>query len=245
MTGPLISVIVPAYNAGRFLPEAIASIQAQNYPEIEILLIDDGSTDNTPEIAAGFGSAVRYFRKPNGGQASARNLGLREARGEIFAFLDADDQWPENKLALQLPRLTVDDATDVVSGRIRYVALPGALMLNYRFEGPDQTVAHIHLGAALYRRSAFQKVGPFDETLHVGEDQDWFLRAREQGLKIVVMREVTLLYRLHDSNITRGASAEKLELILLVRKSLERRRKDGAAKELPGWSSFDEPPKTP
>ena len=117
MTGPLISVIVPAYNAGRFLPEAIASIQAQNYPEIEILLIDDGSTDNTPEIAAGFGSAVRYFRKPNGGQASARNLGLREARGEIFAFLDADDQWPENKLALQLPRLTVDDATDVVSGR--------------------------------------------------------------------------------------------------------------------------------
>jgi glycosyltransferase involved in cell wall biosynthesis len=244
VTTPLISAIVPSYNAARFLPEAIASIQAQNYPAIEILLIDDGSTDNTPEIAAGYGSAVRYFQKPNGGAASARNLGLREARGEIFAFLDADDQWPERKLAVQLPRLAAADAPDVVSGRIRYIALPGALMLDYRFEGPDQTVAHIHLGAALYRRSAFQAVGPFDESLHVGEDQDWFLRAREQGLKIVVMRDVTLHYRLHDSNITRGASAEKLELIQVVRKSLERRRRDGPAKELPAWSSFDEPPKT-
>ena len=242
MTGPLISVILPVYNMGRYVAEAVASIQAQRYEPLEILLIDDGSTDDTPKVAARFGDAIRYIRKPNGGAASARNTGLQEARGEIIATLDADDQWPENKLALQVPRLLAADEPDVVSGRIRYVELPGALMLDYRFEGPDQTVAHIHLGAALYRRRAFDQVGGFDESLRVGDDQDWFLRARELGLKVVVMHEVTLLYRLHDSNMTRGATAEKLELAAVIRKSLERRRKaGGVAKELPTWSSFDDP----
>ncbi len=105
MKGPLVSVIVPCYNAARFLPEALATIRAQRYEPLEILVVDDGSTDNTPDVVSGFGSEVRYLRKPNGGPASARNLGLREARGEWIAFLDADDQWPEGKLELQAGRL--------------------------------------------------------------------------------------------------------------------------------------------
>lgn len=241
MKGPLVSVIVPCYNAARFLPEALATIRAQRYEPLEILVVDDGSTDNTPDVVSGFGSEVRYLRKPNGGPASARNLGLREARGEWIAFLDADDQWPEGKLELQAGRLETDPSLDVVTGRIQYIAIAGGEIPNIPFEGPDNTLAFIQLGAGLYRRRAFDRAGVFDETLRFSEDHDWFLRAREAGLKIAVLSEVTLLYRLHESNMTRHVPPQAYALATVIHKSLERRRKQsGAAAELPMWSSFDE-----
>ncbi len=241
MSNPLVSAIVPCYNAAGFLANAITSIRRQQYSPLEIIIVDDGSTDDSPAVAASLGADVRYIRKANGGPGSARNAGLREAQGELVAWLDADDEWPEGKLEVQVGRLAADPALDVVSGRTRYVRLPGALWLDYRFEGPDNTVAHIHLGAAVIRRRAFDAVGDFDESLRIGEDQDWFMRAREENLKIVVVREVTLDYQLHGSNMTRGATADEMGLIAVVRKSLERRRrKHGAARELPTWSSLDE-----
>jgi glycosyltransferase involved in cell wall biosynthesis len=241
MNGPLVSVIVPCYNAARLLPEAVASIHAQRYEPLEILVVDDGSTDETPAVASGFGSAIRYFQKPNGGPASARNLGLREARGELIAFLDADDQWPEYKIELQAGRLLADPELDVVTGRVQYIELPGGEIPRLQFEGPDNTLAFIQLGAGLYRRRAFDRAGFFDETLRFSEDHDWFLRAREAALKIVVLAEVTLLYRLHESNMTRDAKARDFKLTAVIHKSLERRRrKSGTAAELPTWSSFDE-----
>ncbi|MFN7999124.1 MAG: glycosyltransferase family A protein [Bryobacteraceae bacterium] len=240
MSGTLISVIVPAYNAARFLPEAIASIRAQNWEPLEILLVDDGSTDETATVAAAL-EGVRVFRKPNGGAASARNFGLKEARGEWISFLDADDLWPPDKLSCLGPRLEADPSLDVVTGRIQYVPMDGALWLDYRFERPDNTVSHIHLGAALYRRRAFERIGGFDESLRVGDDQDWFLRAREAGLGILIVGDITLHYRLHDSNMTRGATAQAFEFTEVLRRSLQRRRaRGGPASELPAWSSFDE-----
>jgi glycosyltransferase involved in cell wall biosynthesis len=240
MSRPLISVIVPAYNAARLLPEAIASIRAQRWEPLEILVVDDGSTDETPAVTSALAS-VRVFRKPNGGAASARNFGLQEARGDWISFLDADDLWPPDKLACLAPRLEADPSLDVVTGRIEYVQMEGALWLDYRFEGPDNTVSHIHLGAGLYRRRAFERIGSFDESLRVGDDQDWFLRAREAGLRILIVGGITLRYRLHGDNMTRGATAHSLELMEVVRRSLQRRRaRDGSAVELPPWSSFDE-----
>ena len=241
MTGPLVSVIVPCYNAAKFLPDAVASVRAQNYAPVEILVVDDGSTDETPQVAEGLGVGIRYFRQANAGPASARNHGLREARGELIGFADADDQWPEGKLELQVGRLLADPALDVVTGRIRYIELPGAKKLDLPFESPDNTVAHIHLGAGLYRRRAFDRVGLLDETLRISEDFDWFLRAREAGLKIVVLYEVTLLYRLHESNMTRELTARELMLTRVLHDSLARRRqKSGTAQALPTWSSLDD-----
>ncbi len=240
MKGPLVSVIIPCFNAARFLPEAVASVRAQQYEPLEILVIDDGSTDDTARVAAGFGSEIRYFRKENGGPASARNSGLREARGELIALLDADDQWPGNKLDLQVGRLLEDPNLDVATGRIRYLELPGAMKPDLRFEEADQ-LAHIHLGAALYRRRAFEVAGFFDESLRFSEDQDWFLRAREAGLKIVILKDVTLLYRLHGSNMTRGKDVRDFMMAQVLHKSLVRRReRNGVAGELRAWSSFDE-----
>jgi glycosyltransferase involved in cell wall biosynthesis len=241
MSRPLVSVIMPSYNAAGFLPQSIASIRRQQYEPLEILIVDDGSTDATPEIAPGLDPGVRYFRKDHGGVASARNFALREARGDILAFLDADDLWPDRKLALQLARVEADPALDIVSGRTQYLELPGAEHLDLRFEGPDRTVAHIHLGAALFRRRAFDRVGPFDETFRISEDADWFLRARELGLHIVILADVTLIYRLHGANLTRGVTARGLNVTEMIRKSLERRRRGGgAARELAPWSSLVE-----
>ncbi|MGD0201491.1 MAG: glycosyltransferase [Bryobacteraceae bacterium] len=245
MSRPLLSVIIPCYNAARFLPEAVATVRAQRYEPLEIFVIDDGSTDATPEIAPGLGPEVRYLRQENRGPSAARNVALRQARGEIIAFLDADDQWPEGRLDLQVGRLLEDPALDVVSGRVRYVELRGGQIPDLRFEGPDRTLPGIHIGAAVYRRRAFDVVGLFDETLRYSEDHDWFLRAREAGLKMLVLAEVTLLYRMHDANMTRDVPQRNLIPTLVIHKSLQRRRrKGGVATDLPPWSSYDEKRRT-
>lgn len=242
MTRGLVSAIIPAYNAAAFLAEAIESVLAQRYPDIEIIVVDDGSTDDPGEVARRFPRAVRCVRQDNAGPAAARNRGIRMACGEFIAFLDADDLWPADKLDIQMPRLAGDPALDVVAGRIQYVRLDGAAELDLRFEDERNTVTHVHLGSAVFRRRAFERVGLFDETLRFSEDQDWYLRAREQALSIVVVREITLLYRLHAGNMTRNATSQQLGLALVLKKSLDRRRmKTGAAAEnLQPWSAFDE-----
>jgi glycosyltransferase involved in cell wall biosynthesis len=245
LSRPLLSVIIPCYNAARFLREAVASVLSQRYAPLEILVADDGSTDATPEIAPSLAPEVRYLRQDNRGPSSARNLALRQARGELIAFLDADDLWPEGKLELQVGRLLQDPALDVVSGRVRYVELAGGQIPDLRFEGPDHALPGIHIGAAVYRRRAFNVVGSFDETLRYSEDHDWFLRAREAGLKILVLAEVTLIYRVHDSNMTRHVPDRNRIQALVIHKSLQRRRKKGGvAENLPSWSGYDEKRRT-
>ena len=110
MTGAenLVSVIVPAYNAASFLPKAIASIDRQGYHPLEIIVVDDGSTDNTAEVVRSLPSVSHYFHQENKGPSAARNVALKHAKGEFIAFLDSDDEWPVGKLELQLGRLRAD-----------------------------------------------------------------------------------------------------------------------------------------
>lgn len=109
-----------------FLSEAVASIWQQNYHPLEIIIVDDGSTDETAELAKSLGKDIRYAYQRNSGPAAARNKGLEMACGDIIAFLDADDLWPPNKLRIQVTRLVNDPKLDVVLGRIQFVKLPGA-----------------------------------------------------------------------------------------------------------------------
>ena len=241
MRGPFLSVVIPCYNAARLLSEAVASVRAQQYEPLEILIVDDGSTDATAQMAPGLGPEVRYFRQQNRGPSAARNLGLRQARGELIAPIDADDLWPEGKLELQVSRLLAEPELDLVSGRVRYVELPGGRIPDLQFEGADRILAGIHIGAAVYRRRAFERVGLYDESMRYSEDHDWFLRAREAGLKMLVLADVTLLYRMHGSNMTRHVPNRDQIQTLLMHKSLQRRRRAGSgAGELPPWSTYDE-----
>lgn len=244
MTGTenLVSVIIPVFNAASFLPHAVASIDRQGYQPLEIIVVDDGSTDNTAEVARNLPSVSHYFYQENKGPSAARNLGLKHARGEFIAFLDADDEWPAGKLDLQIGRFRAEPQLDVVLGRIQYIALPGAEMVDIAFETEDRTLTHVHLGSGVYRKSVFDRVGLFEESLRYSEDVDWFMRAREEDISMVILGDVTLLYQLHAVNMTRQMNSESSNLAAVMRRSLERRRRRGTGRpiDLKPWSFYDE-----
>jgi glycosyltransferase involved in cell wall biosynthesis len=242
MPNPLVSVIIPAYNAARFLPDAVASVRRQSYGPLEILIIDDGSQDDCARVTAELGEAVRYVRQERSGPAAARNRGLELAQGEFIGFLDADDEWPEQKLSIQLSRLLAEPELDVVLGRVRYVALEGGEIPDYIFEGPDHELSNVHLGSGLYRRRAFDQVGNFDASLHYFEDVDWFQRARELRLRLRILRPVTLIYRLHGGNMTRNRESVDRYFPVALKRSIDRRRRMGADAKVPldRWFSYDE-----
>lgn len=238
---PEVSVILPVYNSARMLPEAVESVQAQNFESLEIIIVNDGSTDDTQEAIDRLGPGVRSFYQENKGPSAARNAAIRESRGDIIAMIDADDVWPDGKLDRQLKRLRQDAELQVVSGRIELVSYDGTPLGPHRYEGDDRRYSTVNLGACLFRRTAFDRVGLFDESLRFSEDQDWFLRAREQGLPMLFLKEITLVYRRHQGNMTRGKNGHDLLLPEVLKRSLERRRAKAAeAQNLRSWSSHDE-----
>ena len=218
---PLISVIIPVYNGARFLEEAIANVLAQQYPSLEIIVVDDGSTDDPASVLARLPVDVRYFRQENAGAAAARNRGIKDASGDLIAFLDVDDLWPVNNLRVLLDVLSGDAAADVAHGRGQLTQYqPGAT--GEYLGNPGESFPY-YIGAGLYRRRAFERVGLFDAELRYGEDSDWFNRAYECKLPIHRLNEVTLFVRRHDSNMTRGKTLVERNLIRIVKKQLERR----------------------
>ena len=227
---PLVSVVIPVFNGERFLREVVQSVLDQKYSPMEIIIVDDGSTDGTATVARTLPETVRYLHQENQGPAAARNRGIEHARASLIAFADADDLWPEGKLELQLPYLLQDPAIEIVLGRIQQVGL-------------SQTVEpafSVNLGSAIIRKSVFERVGLFDETMRYSEDVDWFMRAREAGAAIVTIDAVTLLYRQHEQNMTRGKSASELNVLKALKRSLDRRREQtGVASALPSFKNSD------
>jgi glycosyltransferase involved in cell wall biosynthesis len=239
---PRASVIVPVYNGAVFIGDAIESILAQDYAPLEVLIVDDGSSDATADVVRSFGSRVRYFRQANAGPAAARNRGLALAGGELIAFLDADDVWPAQKLNAQARYLREHAEAHIVLGRIEYLRLPGGSETAIRYEDGGNTVTSVHLGSGLFRRSAFERVGDFDPELRYSEDHDWMLRAREAGLRIAIMDEITLVYRMHAGNMTRDKGLADVSMARVLKKSIDRRRAaagDARARPLPKWSGYD------
>ena len=236
----LVSVIIPVYNGVDFLADAVASIKRQNYERLEIIIVDDGSRDGTAGLAARLGADIRYVYQTNSGPASARNRGLEIAGGDIIAFLDVDDIWPVDKVEVQTACLLKNPGLDVVLGRIQVVRLSGSPETD-RCIDSESPLANVLLGSALFRRSAFDKVGTFDETLRYSEDHDWFLRAREKGIGMALIDHITLYYRLHGKNMTRDKNAGSFQLTRVLKKSLDRRRqKKGFLQTLPDLSDYCE-----
>ena len=246
-SNPLLSVITPVHNGEAFLAEAIASVRRQDCDPPEIIIVDDGSTDGTPGVIASLGDDIHVIRQTNRGPSAARNRALEIARGEVIGFLDADDWWPEDKLQLQLPYLLQDPSLDVAMGRVQYVAMPGIDLPDINFEDDENRLTCINLGAGLFRKAIFDRVGLFDESLRFSEDQDWFLRAREQEARILLVTHTALCYRLHQGNMTRDKDLLQLKLLAALKRSLDRRRQQngGQARSLAPWSSFSETPPPP
>lgn len=197
---PLVSVIIPFYNRDRYLAEAIDSVLAQTYPAIELIGVDDGSTDHSAQVAQRH-LPLHYCYQPNGGIAAARNTGIGLATGEFLAFLDSDDIWVKEKLALQLAAFAADPELEAVFGYVEQFYSPEVDEdFRRRIRCPEAPIAGYLSGMMLIRRTTFLKVGWFDLQLNTNVDLDWYSRAAEQSLKMALLPNVIYRRRLHTGN---------------------------------------------
>lgn len=222
---PLISVMIGVYNAAPYIGEAIESVLAQDYEPIELIVVDDGSTDGSGDVARAFPD-VRVIRQENGGNGAARNRAVEAASGVLYAFLDADDRFTAGKLKIQMTALDADPGLDMVFGHVREFLSPDL---------DDETRALLRPPAPnpmpwtapnlmLIRRSSFHKVGPFSTAVRVGVTVDWFARAAEAGLRFTVLPEVVLERRLHTQNNGLRERSSRTQYLQVIRQAMERRR---------------------
>jgi glycosyltransferase involved in cell wall biosynthesis len=208
---PEVSVIIPAYNAAVFLPSAIRSVLDQTFKDLEIILIDDGSTDNTREVAASFESSIQYLYISNSGPSAARNMGIAKSSGRFIAFLDADDWWLPNKLEIQIGILSRNPDVSFVCAdwfngergdEPRMSVLSGYkawtqpadfdMMLEENF---------VNSSTVVVRREKLLQTGPFLERLRGAEDRHLWLRLLLMG-NAHVCKEILAFRRFHPGNTT-------------------------------------------
>lgn len=223
---PLVSVIVPVYNGERYLYAALQSIFGQDYYPLEVIVVNDGSTDNTTNIIKSFPDII-YVIQEHLGVAAARNAGIDQAHGDFISFLDADDLWTPPKTSLQMAYLKEHQNVTCTIGHSRCFKEPGVptpdwLPQKY-FEGI--CVAN-SLCALLARRVVFEEVGLFNQQLWSGEDMDWFIRLRDKGITMETLPDVLLLRRFHDRNMTYQVRNNRSHLIDIFKASIDRKRKN-------------------
>jgi glycosyltransferase involved in cell wall biosynthesis len=220
-----VSVIIPVWNREAHLAAAIRSARDQDYRPIEIIVVDDGSTDRSAEVARSF-AEVTYCHQPNRGAASARNTGIRRSRGALIAFLDSDDFWLPGKLTAQVEYLVEHPAVGYVVCRMKNVLDPG--MSRPPWLNPADLAADPvsqTLPAMLVRRIVLEEVGPFDERYAIGEDTDWLLRARDRGVETASLDGVFLHRRIHAANLShRAGSMRAATMLRILRSSVGRKR---------------------
>jgi glycosyltransferase involved in cell wall biosynthesis len=218
---PLVSVVIPNYNCARFLPDALTSVFAQTYPRVEVIVVDDGSTDDSAQVLDTFGDRIRVLRQANQGVSAARNLGIRESRGELIAFLDADDLWHPEKLAKQVA-LFADPAVGLVHCAVEYIDEQGRT-LGTNFTGRrGRVLRHIALlegtvvlaggSTAVVRRTSFDKAGVFDPDMSTAADWDMWRRIACYDA-IDVVREPLMRYRLRPSSMHRNLAVFEHDML--------------------------------
>lgn len=218
---PTVSALVPVWNGSEFLAEALDSILVQEPAVDEVVVIDDGSTDGSGDVARGFGPRVRCVRREHAGLAATRNAAVHEACGDLVAFLDADDLWPRGRLAGLLRALEENPACGIAQGRLQRMVRD---QRTAGWELVDESWRAPNVATALIRRSVFAAVGPFDEGVAGADDVDWLLRAKEGGVREAHVEEVTLLYRRHGGNMTNDVAADQARLLRVLGRAVKRRR---------------------
>lgn len=224
---PLVSVIVAAYNAEKYLEAAIESIYRQTYSQIEIVVIDDGSTDKTQKIIQRYTKSLYYFFQENRGQPAAQNYGISQARGTYITFLDSDDIYLPNKIASQVAILENNRDIDCVFGYMQNFVSED-IACEQR-EGKEEVPGYVASGG-LFRRKCFELVGNFDESLRLGIFIDWYMRAEEMGIKHILNRETVVLRRIHNNNMTANADNARMQYLYVIKSAWKRRKNESLSK---------------
>ncbi len=220
-----ISVLVPCYNAERYLAEALDSVLEQSQRPAEVIVVDDGSTDRSAEVARRYAPAVVCVRQPNLGIGAARNRALSLARGDMLAFLDADDVWPPGSLAMRYDALRADAALGCVFGLVQQFVSADAGGSGADHE-PTPLTGRL-AGTMLARRWAVGRVGTFDARLRTGETLDWMARLDESGIPWQRVPAVVLRRRIHRGNTMITHAAGHHDYLTVLRAALLRRRGAG------------------
>ena len=206
--------------------------------------MDDGSTDSTIDIVSSLASknpAIRILEGPGKGPGPARNVALKVASGEIVTFLDADDLWPADKLEHQIGRLDKSPQVDVVSGFVRYFDKQADGRLVPAPDARTEEIFHVHLGAAVFRHSVFEKLGHFEESMLYSEDVDLVLRIRESDIPMTILRNITLYYRRHPDSMTAEMTRDEAKSFnMAILRSMRRRREAGILEPLAPFSTIIE-----
>jgi len=224
-----VSVIIPAYNRQAYIAEAVQSALQQSHRPLEIIVVDDGSTDGTRSAVQKFFPSVRYELQQHSGAGAARNRGAEIARGELLAFLDADDVWPPYKLARQLEAFQLRPDLHMVFGQVRQLhdGPEWSSGIVGRLSNPSQLMAGYAPGTMMVRRDAFFRVGPFKTDWKVGEFIDWYARARDLQLRETCLPDLLLFRRIHKSNQGIVEHASRSDYAKVIKASLDRRRMRG------------------
>src|SRR3954453_20661651 len=240
MSLPLVSVVIPVFDGEAYLAAAIESALAQTYEPVEVIVVDDGSTDGSAAVAARYD--VRMLRQPNRGVSAACNAGVEAARGEMIAFLDADDLWPPDRLEIQVRHLRERAGLGFVMAHVIQFLEPGADLPDWLTEdwlaGLGAQAAGSHESprggvtlpstngrTALVRKEVFRQVGGFDEGIDMGEDLDWFMRATDAGGRHELLPDVVLHQRLHSSNTSYRLADSVAMRLRLARESVARKNR--------------------
>lgn len=248
-TQPTVSVVIPTYNRAHFLGAAVASVRAQTYPCLEILVVDDGSTDDTAQVVAALGEGIRYVRQVNAGPGVARNTGIQAARGDFVAFLDTDDRWLPEKIARQVAVLQREPDVALVGADMAIEDEHGAVQVPSNFErrglkrlftgldgravpdAPRRLLAlnFINTSTVLARRQVLLDLRGFDPRLRYGEDLELWLRiaARHGIASLDSVQEIRVE---HSSNVTKS-----VEPMLLGYVRMAEVIREWGAQVMPSW----------
>jgi len=221
-----VSVIIPVRDGARYIASAIESVLGQTEPPAELLVIDDGSRDGTAGIVSQFsGRGVGLTQQPPEGAAAARNRGVKLARHELLAFLDADDLWTSTKLEQQCAELRSDAALDMVFGYVRhFISSDVEPATRAKLRCREESVPGRFAGAMLIRRESFERVGLFETEWAIGEFLAWYARAQLLDLREKILPAVLLERRLHAANQGILKRGEHGDYVRVMKKVLDRRR---------------------
>jgi len=225
---PLVSVVIPAYNAAAFVRTAVDSALAQSWPHTEVIVVDDGSTDDTAAVLGAYGDAIRVIGQRNGGLSNARNRGIREARGELVAFLDADDRWLPDKLARQVELMHAHPEVGFCSTCARIEAPDGTPVGTWpcpRIDGSLLQTLFVRNAAVpgsgsgvMVRKALFERTGLFDESLRSLEDIDMWMRLAAVTAYACIDAPLTIIVK-HPDSMSRNMTVMRAAALRVMHKN--------------------------